>query len=84
MSANLIFWLICAVAVIVMIFYYMNRERRLLSLLFGAFTGFTALILLNKYGTAIGAEIPLNIFNISGSAVLGVPFVAGLVILKYL
>lgn len=84
MSANVIFLLICAVTVLTMLFYHMKRERRVLSFLFGAVTGFVALVILNKYGSAVGADVPLNIFNISGSAILGVPFVAGLVILKYL
>ncbi|MDE6679444.1 MAG: pro-sigmaK processing inhibitor BofA family protein [Ruminococcus sp.] len=84
MQTDLIFWLICGVAVVVMLIYYSRRERKFLSFIFGAFTGMTALFILNRYGGAIGAEIPLNIFNVGGSAFLGVPFVAGLVILKFL
>lgn len=83
MNADLIFLLICGAVVLVMLIYYMRRERKILSFVFGAFTGMTALFILNKYGGAFGADIPLNIFNLSGSAVLGVPFVAGLVLLKY-
>ncbi|MDE5835021.1 MAG: pro-sigmaK processing inhibitor BofA family protein [Ruminococcus sp.] len=84
MQTDLIFWLICGVAVIVMLIYYSRRERKFLSFIFGALTGMTALFILNRYGGTIGAEIPLNIFNVGGSAFLGVPFVAGLVILKFL
>ncbi len=84
MRTDLIFWSMCAVVVIVMMIYYSRRERKILSFIFGAFTGMTALFILNRYGGVIGAEIPINIFNVSGSAVLGVPFVAGLVVLKYL
>lgn len=84
MRNDLIFWLICGVAVLVMLVYYSRRDRKILSFIFGSFTGMTALFILNRYGGAIGAEIPLNIFNVGGSAFLGVPFVAGLVVLKYL
>lgn len=84
MRTDLIFGLLCTVVVLVMLIYYMRRERKVLSFVFGAFTGVAALFILNKYGGFIGADIPLNLFNVSGSAVLGVPFVVGIVILKYL
>lgn len=84
MRTDLIFWLICGIAVFVMFIYYSRRDRKILSFIFGSFTGIAALFIMNRYGGTIGAEIPLNIFNVSGSAVLGVPFVAGLVVLKYL
>lgn len=84
MNTDLVFGAVCTVIVLTMLIYYMRRERKILSFVFGAFTGMTALFILNRYGGAIGAEIPLNIFNVGGSAVLGVPFVAGLVVLKYL
>ena len=84
MRTDLIFALICIVVVLIMLIYYMKRERKVLSFIFGAFTGAAALFILNKYGGFIGADIPLNLFNICGSTVLGVPFVVGLVILKYL
>ncbi len=84
MQTDLIFLLMCGIAVLVMLVYYSRRDRKILSFIFGAFTGMVALFILNKYGGAIGADIPLNVFNVSGSAVLGVPFVAGLVVLRYL
>lgn len=84
MRTDLIFTLICTGVVLIMLVYYMRRERKILSFAFGAFTGAAALFILNKYGGFIGADIPLNLFNVSGSAILGVPFVIGLVLLKYL
>lgn len=84
MQTDLIFWLICGIAVLIMLVYYSRRDRKVLSFIFGAFTGMVALFILNRYGGAVGAEIPLNVFNVGGSAVLGVPFVAGLVVLKFL
>lgn len=52
--------------------------------MYGAVTGLAALFLLNKYGCYIGAELPLDLFDLCGSAVLGVPFVVCLVILKFI
>ncbi len=79
-----IFYSICAVTVLIMLIYYMKRERKILSLIFGALTGLAALVILNKYGVYIGVKVPLNLFNVGGSAVLGVPFVICLVILQQL
>lgn len=84
MAIETIFFLICAVVVFIMIIYYSKRRRRFSSLIFGVFMGFAALVLVNKFGGIIGAELPLNIFNICGSAVLGVPFVAVMIIIKYI
>ena len=47
-------------------------------------TGLVALFLINKYGVFIGADIPVNIFNLSGSIILGVPFVICLAVLEFL
>lgn len=84
MTAENLFMGVCGAAALIMLIYYIRRERKLLSFLFGALTGVAALIVLNKYGGLIGAEIPLNLFNVGGSAVLGVPFVICLVILEQL
>ncbi|MCM1314568.1 MAG: pro-sigmaK processing inhibitor BofA family protein [Muribaculaceae bacterium] len=80
MDSDTIFIIICCSVIMIMILYYMKRERKILSMLFGALTGMAALFILNKFN----ADIPLNIFNLSGSAILGAPFVAGLVLLKYI
>ncbi len=82
MTTDNIFWGICAAIVLVMFIYYIKRERKLLSFLFGGLTGFIALVILNKYGTLIDIDVPLNSFNIAGSAVHGVPFVILLVIMS--
>lgn len=84
MTADNIFWIVCAAAAVIMLIYYIKRERKLLSFFFGALTGAAALVILNEYGSMIGADVPLNTFNIGGSIVLGVPFVICLVILKQL
>lgn len=84
MNTDIIFKLLCGAIVLIMGIYYLRREKKLLSLLIGAVTGTAALFLVNKYGGMIGVEIPLNLFNMLGSMVLGVPFVVFLVIMNFL
>ena len=81
---NIIFWSLCAVAVLAMTVYYMTRLKRLKTAIFGAFTGAAALLLLNSFGGGFGAALPLNLFNVCGSTILGVPFVICIVVLKFL
>lgn len=84
MSSEMIFNGLCGLVIIIMFVYYLKREKKLLSFLTGSFTGSAALFLLNRYGEMLGVSIPLNVFNISGSIVLGVPFVVFLVIMNFL
>ncbi len=84
MNTEIIFFLICAAIVLIMLVYYCRRQKKFSTVAFGIITGLAALFLVNKFGGIIGAELPLNTFNVCGSAVLGVPFVACLVIIKFL
>lgn len=84
MTSEMIFNALCGLVIIIMFVYYLKREKKLLSFLTGSFTGSAALFLLNRYGDMLGVSIPLNVFNISGSIVLGVPFVVFLVIMNFL
>lgn len=84
MNTDLIFWIASIVIMIIMLIYYISRRKKLKTLFFGVFTGLAALFLLNKFGDDFGAYLPLNIFNLCGSAILGVPFVICLVLLKIL
>lgn len=84
MSAETIFYLVCGVSAAIMLVYYLKRKRKVTSLLFGSVSGLTALLLTNYFGASAGADIPLNLFNVCGSAVLGVPFVAGMIVVKYI
>lgn len=84
MDTDFIFAAVCGVVILIMAVYYLKREKRLKALLFGSLTGLAALFILNKYGGNFDTELPLNTFNLCGSAVLGVPFVICLVILKIL
>ena len=82
MNRNMIFAAICGVVTLIMAIYYLRREHSVRTLLFGALSGLVALLILNQYGSMFSSWLPLNVFNLAGSAVLGVPFVIILVLLK--
>ncbi|MBR5682623.1 MAG: pro-sigmaK processing inhibitor BofA family protein [Ruminococcus sp.] len=84
MDSGYIFKIICGIVTVIMIIYYCRRDKKLFSFFVGAFTGSAALFIVNKYGSIIGMNIPLNLFNISGSVILGAPFVLFLVIMNFL
>lgn len=84
MTAEQLFYVLCGVTMVIMFVYYIRRKRRLLSAFFGMFSGFAALLLVNRFGGCIGAELPLNLFNLCGSMVLGIPFVAFMIIVNIL
>lgn len=81
---NTIFVSLCAIAALTMSIYYLTRFKRLKTVFFGTFTGITALLLLNSFGGGFGAALPLNLFNVCGSAVLGVPFLICAVVFKFI
>ena len=84
MDIEMLFKALCGIVVVIMMIYYFRRQKKLFSFIIGAFTGGAALFIVNKYGSLFGAHIPLNLFNILGSVILGVPFVVFIVILDFL
>lgn len=84
MTAEQLFYVLCGVTMVIMFIYYIRRKRRLSSAFFGVFSGFVTLLLVNRFGGCIGAELPLNLFNLCGSMVLGIPFVALMIIVNIL
>ena len=84
MDTDTIFKTVCGVVIAIMIIYYFRREKKLMSLIAGVLTGEAALFILDKYGEIIGIDVPLNIFNVLGSAVLGVPFVVFIAVVNVL
>lgn len=84
MNNEVLFYIICGVSAAVMLIYYLKRKHKVTSAVFGSMSGIAALLIANRFGGAVGAELPLNTFNVCGSAVLGAPFVAGMVIIKYI
>ncbi len=84
MTAEQLFYVLSGVTMVIMFVYYIRRKRRLISAFFGMFSGFAALLLVNRFGGCIGTELPLNLFNLCGSMVLGIPFVALIIIVNIL
>lgn len=76
----MIFAAVCAAAVLVMALYYIIHGRSLPELLKGSLSGIAALVILNRFSGELAVCAPLNAFNVSGSAVLGVPYVIILVV----
>lgn len=84
MDTDTLLVIACAAAAGAMLLFYRRRRRRLRSVLFGALTGLAALLLVNGSGIYTGAYLPLNAFNVTGSALLGAPFVVFITVLRYL
>ncbi|MBQ8180716.1 MAG: pro-sigmaK processing inhibitor BofA family protein [Ruminococcus sp.] len=81
---KIIFWSLCCASVVVMMIYYATRLKRLKTVIYGVATGIISLLLINYFGEMIGTSLPLNLFNVSGSIILGVPFVICMVIFNFL
>lgn len=84
MNTQQIFYIVCGAAAMVMLIYYIRRKKRLFSAFFGALSGIAALFAVNYFGGAMGVDLPINLFNFCGSAILGIPFVALMVIINIL
>lgn len=84
MTADTIFGLVCGLAAAAMVIYYSRQKKRLAHVLFGTMTGLAALVLVSHFGAPFGAGLPLNPFNLCGSALLGVPFVVCMIVLKFI
>ena len=84
MNFDILFYSICAVVLLIMIIYYLKRKHKFLSALFGSCSGLTALFLVNYFGGMLGTNLPINVFNLCGSIVLGAPFVAAMVVIRYI
>lgn len=84
MNPDHILIIMAAAGAVIMLCSLSRRRRKLLSAVFGGISGLCALFLLSRFGPAIGTDFPLNVFSLTGSAVLGVPFVAGLALLRFL
>ena len=81
MDNDLIFAAVCAGTVLVTALYLILRGRTLGNLLSASLTGPAALFILERFSEPLSLDVPLNSFNICGSAVLGVPYTIILVLL---
>lgn len=84
MDTEMLFKMLCGIIVGIMAVYYFRRQKKIFSIIIGALTGCAALFIVNKYGGNFGVNVPFNLFNVSGSLVLGVPFVVFVVIMNFL
>lgn len=81
MNTEVIFYSVCALTAVIMFIYIRRRRKWLSTAIFGIISGLAALFMINSFGDGFGVHIPLNTFNLCGSVILGVPFVAAIVIL---
>ena len=72
--SDIIFAGICIAAAAIIIIYHFTRRNRWGSIISSTLTGVSALCLLSHFGSRFGTDITLNVFNIFGSVILGVPF----------
>ena len=67
-----------------MVIYYLRNRRNIASFIAGTVSGIVSLFLLEKVSDLFSLNIPLNLFNIAGSLILGVPYVVILAIMNFL
>ena len=80
---DLVFGIIIAVSTLIFMFaVFENAMKKLLALLANSFFGIVILIILNKFGAPLSADIALNLPSVTTAFVLGVPGVAALLIIK--
>ena len=79
-----IFWGAVVVAAVIMIIYYWKSKKPIKNAFLGIFSGAAGLLLVHFLGNYIGISLPLSIFNISVSLILGVPGVITLIILHFI
>ncbi len=82
MNGEIILWGILVVSAIIMLIYYGKSDAPIRSSLKGVFFGAAALAAVHFLGAYFSFTLPLNIFNIAVSLILGVPGVILLVLGK--
>ena len=77
--------IVIAVAGIVLMFaLFENAMKRLLALLANSLFGIALLIVLNRFGAPLSADLALNLPSVTTAFVLGVPGVVALLIIKFI
>jgi len=84
LETNTIFIVGCTAAAAAMVIYYLRKRRNTASFIAGTVSGIVSLFLLEKVSDLFSLNIPLNLFNIAGSLILGVPYVVILAIMNFL
>ena len=78
--------LICLLTITELVFLVLAiKSRKPLTVIFGnALLGIGAIIIINLTAKYSGCYIPVNLYSVSGAALLGLPAVAGLLIMNFL
>ncbi len=79
---NYLYWMLWGIAFLILLVFYIKRQKPVRTFLLGSITGLTALFLLHFYGEAIGFAPTLCTTNLLTSSVLGIPGTA-LIILTH-
>ena len=73
-----------AVLFVIMGIYYARSRHRYRKMFFGALTGVAALYPASLAMTAAGIPVAMNLFNVTVSAILGIPGVMLLLVSRFL
>ena len=84
METEMVFAAVCAIVIAIMIVYYAKRPNRFISVSFGSATGIVSLLLLCEFGEMIGIDAVLNVFNLAGAVILGLPYTIFIGIMNFL
>lgn len=77
-----ILWGILIVFALVMFVYYKKSDKPLKNAFLGIFSGAFGITLLYLFGGTVGIVLPVSLYNILFSLILGIPGVIVLIILK--
>ena len=77
-----LYWLLWGTGILILLIFYIKRQKPIRTFLLGSVTGLTALFLLHFYGKAIGFAPELCITNLLTSSLFGIPGTA-LIILTH-
>lgn len=78
------FWAVWIALGGAMLLYYFRRTHKILSVLCGVLSGWTALAIVHYLGNIIGFAPEFNAFNLMQSAILGVPGVILMIVMHFI
>jgi len=74
------YWMLWAFGLLMLMFFYIHRIKKIRTFLLGAGTGLTALFLLHFYGGLIGCTPTLCLTNLLTCGLFGIPGAALLIL----
>ncbi|MBR1554729.1 MAG: pro-sigmaK processing inhibitor BofA family protein [Oscillospiraceae bacterium] len=69
---NYLYWMLWGICLLILLFFYIKRQKPVRTFLLGSITGLTALFLLHFYGEGIGFAPTLCAANLLTSTFLGI------------